>query len=386
MPLTRLKIRQFRNLGSQELEIPEDGVAVVGPNAQGKSNFLEAIYYLETLRSFRGAREDQLLGFDQEVFRLEGELSGSDDADTVTAAYQRRGKVKKVTVDGVEVDRLADGIGHLGAVIFSPLDTSLINDGPSERRRFLDIVLSLNRPGYLGHLQGYRKVLAQRNAALKLGEGDALVRAWDDAMIQAGAAVARERWAWCDEVGDSFTHYYREVSGGRPAFMRYRPSAGPDDLEPKEPAETSVPADPADAGPWEDAFRSALADTAERERRQGTTVVGPHRDEVRLSLDAPEDGLELREFGSGGQRRTAALSLRLVEADTIRRARGREPLVLMDDAFAELDEARSERVLELLEAEEKGQVILTAPKEADVRFRRDRMVRWSIDDGRIRCA
>jgi DNA replication and repair protein RecF len=382
VPLTRLRIRQFRNLGSQELEIPEEGVAVVGPNAQGKSNFLEAIYYLETLRSFRGAREEQLLGFGEEVFRLEGELSGSDDADTVSAAFQRRGKIKKVTVDGAEVDRMADGIGHLGAVIFSPLDTALVNSGPSERRRYLDIVLSLNRPGYLGHLQGYRKILGQRNAALKLGEGDALVRAWDDAMIREGAAVARERSAWCWEVGESFTHYYRQVSGGRAAYMRYRPSAGPVGSAGAEPGADR----PADAEVWEDAFRTALAETADRERRQGTTVVGPHRDEVKLSLDDAEDGLELREFGSGGQRRTAALALRLVEADTIRRARGREPLVLMDDAFAELDEARSERVLELLEAEEKGQVILTAPKEADVRFRRDRMVRWSIDDGRIECS
>jgi DNA replication and repair protein RecF len=119
------------------------------------------------------------------------------------------------------------------------------------------------------------------------------------------------------------------------------------------------------------------------DRRLGFTSVGPHRDELRLTVERGEGPLDLRQYGSGGQRRTAALALRLVEADTIRAAGGREPIVLMDDAFAELDEGRSERILDLLEAEERGQVILTAPKESDIRFRKDRLERRTIRDGRI---
>ena len=141
------------------------------------------------------------------------------------------------------------------------------------------------------------------------------------------------------------------------------------------------------AGDGEDvvatAYLEALERAAERDRRLGTTTVGPHRDEVTFTLEGDEGGVDVRDFGSGGQRRTVALALRLVEARTIREARGVEPLVLMDDVFAELDAGRSERVLELMEREETGQVILTAPKDADVRLRRESLPRWGIRDGRI---
>ncbi len=131
------------------------------------------------------------------------------------------------------------------------------------------------------------------------------------------------------------------------------------------------------------AIRVALASIQERERRLRSTLVGPHRDDLVISLKDEDIVLDLREYGSGGQQRTAALALRLVEADTIREARNQEPIVLMDDVFAELDPARSERILELLEEEERGQVILTAPKESDVRIRRNALSRWRIEDGVI---
>src|SRR5690606_22234481 len=155
----------------QDLEIPREGLALVGDNAQGKSSFLEAIYYLETFRSFRGARDEQLLAFGEGVFRVAGTVLREDEGGSapvdheVTAAFAKEGKRKKVTVDGTEPDRLGDAIGSLGAVIFSPSDIELVGGGPDERRRFLDIVLSLNEPGYLGALQEYRQGLARRNAS-----------------------------------------------------------------------------------------------------------------------------------------------------------------------------------------------------------------------------
>jgi DNA replication and repair protein RecF len=126
----------------------------------------------------------------------------------------------------------------------------------------------------------------------------------------------------------------------------------------------------------------ALEEAGDRELRVGTTVVGPHRDEMNISLEGDRE-LDVRDYGSGGQRRTAALALRLVEARTIREARGLDPLVLMDDVFAELDAGRSERILDLIEREETGQVILTAPKASDVRVRRDVLPRWGIRGGLI---
>lgn len=387
MRLSRIEIRHFRNLGCQELEVPPEGMAVVGANAQGKSNLLEAIYYLETFRSFRGARDDQLVAFGQEAFHLRAVLGadGAPDVDDVarrgaepglddrrpeiTAAFQTSGRRKKVTRDGVEADRLGDALGTLSAVVFSPSDVAIVTEGPGERRRFLDVLLSLNEEGYLESLQRFRHVLSQRNAALKETSTAGTADAWNPQLVRSGAEVMVARRAWIDAWSESFRDYYAHVSGGRPATMRYRPNV---DLD-GEGIEEAM-----------GAYREALRDSAESERRMKTTMVGPQRDEVVLSLEDGEGGLDVRDFGSGGQRRTAALALRLVEADTIRERRGHEPLVLLDDAFAELDEARSERILELLEREDTGQVILTAPKESEIRVRREGLPRWTIDGGRIR--
>lgn len=372
MRLTALALRHFRNLGVQDLELPAEGVALIGDNAQGKSNFLEAIYYLETFRSFRGARDEQLVGFGQDVFRVVGRGTcgeGQGGEIEVAAAFERRGKRKKVSVDGREAERLGDGLGRLSAVIFSPADIELVSGGPKDRRRFLDIVLSLSEPGYLSALQDYRRVLASRNASLKDGHPASVVTAWDDGLTAAGAQVIQARRDWLEGGAASFAGYYAAVSDGAKATMTYRSSI---DLS-----------DTSGAGDVRLAFREALVHTTDRDRRFGTTSVGPHRDDVRLRVDGPRDGLDLRDYGSGGQRRTAALALRLLEARTIRERRGSSPLILLDDVFAELDEGRSERVLQLMDAEETGQVLLTAPRESDVRLRRDTLDRWRISAGVI---
>lgn len=372
MRLSALVIRDFRNLGTQDLEFPREGVALIGDNAQGKSNLLEAIYYLETLRSFRGARDEQLVAFGEPVFRVAGttEADGSDSrGGEVTAAYEKKAKRKKVSVDGVEPDRLGDALGHLAAVIFSPTDIDLVSGGPSQRRRFLDIVLSLSEPGYLTRLQDYRKVLIRRNAALKANQPGAAVAAWDQGLIQNGAEVVRARRDWLEAQVGAFGDYYRHVSDGPRAHMEYKPGF---------PLEGGLTVQ--EIG---EAFGCALMDSCGRERRMGSTLVGPHRDDVRLRLGDEHEGLDLRDYGSGGQRRTAALALRLVEAKTIREKRGRTPLILLDDVFAELDEGRSERVLALMDAEEMGQVVLTAPKAEDVRVKTDALARWRIRGGRI---
>ena len=371
MRLSELSLRHFRNLGVQDLRIPDQGVALVGENAQGKSNLLEAIYYLETLRSFRGARDEQLVAFGEDVFRLVGTVEdarGGASTVEVAAAFQRRGRRKKVTVAGDEPRRLGDALGHLGAVIFSPADVGLVNDGPGERRRFLDIVLSLNAVGYLEALQQYRHVLSQRNAALKDNHPEAMVRIWDDRLVRSGARVVEGRRRWLNLRGPLFSRYYAEVAGGQEASLEYRPGFSLEDAP--------------DGEAVEEAFRAGLRGSGERERRTGSTVVGPHRDEVRFYLEGERE-LDVRDFGSGGQRRTVALALRLAEAATIREVRGREPVILLDDVFAELDGGRSERILEIMEREETGQVILTAPKASDVRFRSDSLPRWHIHAGRI---
>jgi len=370
--LSTLHLRHFRNLAEQQLDLPAQGAAIVGENAQGKTNLLEAIYYLETFRSFRGTRDDRLVAFGQDVFRVVGRLEGDDGTGgggvEVTAAFQIRGK-KKVTVDGQEPERLGDGLGRLAAVVFSPADVGLVSDGPGARRRFLDIVLSLNVPGYLQQLQQFRQILGQRNAALKNGHGRAAIQVWEPGLIQSGAGVMAHRLSWVEQWQVAFTEYFQRVSGSQPGHMVYQPDVRLDGARSSE--EISV------------AYGQALEGARERELRLGTTVVGPQRDDLRLTVQEDGEDRELREFGSGGQRRTAALALRLAEAATIRAARGQEPIVLMDDIFAELDPGRSERILALLEEEETGQVLLTVPKESDIRLRRESLPRWRIRQGLV---
>ena len=378
MFLSRLRIRDFRNLGVQELVIPREGVAILGDNAQGKSNLLEAIYYLETLRSFRGAKDSQLVAFGRSVFRVEGEITdGTQSRETaggapgpegapgpIAAAFDRVSREKRVFVGGDAQETLSAGLGHVGAVIFSPDDIRMVNGPPAERRRFLDIVLSLNKQGYMLALQRYRRALAQRNAALKSGMGVAGVEGWNRVLATEGSVLIRARADWVQANATRFTEHYGAISGSETATMMYRPSVASGE------GDTT-------AGD----LLAALRDAESRDLRLRTTTLGPHRDE--LSMIIVEDDLEVREFGSGGQRRTAALALRLIEADTIASARGIDPIILMDDAFAELDQPRSERLLGRIEAGLVGQVILTAPKEADVRVRGDVLPRWRIKAGRI---
>ena len=367
MRLTRLSLFHFRNLGVQELEFPPEGVAIIGPNAHGKTNLLEAIYYLETFRSFRAARDEQLLAFEHPVFRLVGGFADESGEVEVTAAFQRAGPRKKVTVNGHEPDRMGDALGRTATVVFAPSDVRVVTGGPAERRRFLDIMLSLAVPGYLRALQQYRIVLAQRNAALKAGGGRASVAAWDDALTSYGTEVMRARRDWIATSGDDFHAFYQEISGGRPAFLTYQPSVG-------EAAE-------AEPEQLRELFARALERSREREMRLASTVVGPHRDEMRVSLVVASGELDLRTYGSGGQQRTGALSLRLAEAATVREVRGKTPILLLDDVFAELDEGRSRRIMELIEGNLRHQVILTAPREVDIQVRRKTIPRWRVENG-----
>ena len=213
--LSGLQIRHFRNLAEQQLDLPAEGVAIVGENAQGKTNLLEAIYYLETFRSFRGSRDHRLVAFGEEFFRVVGSLEGEapEDRVEVAAAFQTKGKRKKVTLNGEEPERLGDGLGRLAAVVFSPADVALVSEGPGARRRFLDIVLSLNAPGYLAALQRFRQVLSQRNAALEGWQGRGTVEVWDEGLIESGARVMEERLRWVERWQEDFSSYYQRVSG-----------------------------------------------------------------------------------------------------------------------------------------------------------------------------
>ena len=370
--LRELRLRDFRNFRETELRFPSAGVLVVGENGSGKTNLLEAIWYLEVFRSLRGANDEQLVRFGADGFHLRGRFENAAGRSTeVSVGYDARTRKKRVVVDGAEAERLGDAIGHAAVVVFSPADVALVSGGPAERRHFLDIVLCLNRRGYIDALQRFRQALRQRNSLLRQGAEQALIDAYEPGLVEPAAVVIEERARWVAEHAPMFEQRTTQV-GGRTSRMRYRPGVKMDDAAGLSERARII-----------EALRDAFARNAQRERERGVTMAGPHRDDLEIVLESPDGDLDLREYGSGGQQRTAAVALRMIEAQTVRDARGVEPLVLLDDVFAEFDAQRSARILELMSDGHDAQAIFTAPKQSDVHGRAASLEHWGIAGGVI---
>jgi len=368
--LDTLAIRDFRNLERVEIEPPASGMLIVGENGQGKTNFLEAIYYLQLLRSVRGARDQDLVRFGASGFHLAAHVA-SDRVSQIGIGFERAGKRKRVRLDGVVSDRLGDAVGALPVTMFSPADVDLVSGGPAARRRFLDIMLAVTSRGYLRALQRYRAALVRRNAALRdtarqpAVRGDARVEIWEDPLAEHGAILWTEREAWVRWANERFGAHARAI-GGDTIAIRYASTA---------------PAVEADGD-----RRAALARVLGQQRttdvKLGLTRSGPHRDDLIITI-AGSDGAsrELRIFGSAGQQRTAAIALRLLEAETLYDRRGGSPLLLLDDPFAELDVPRTRRIVALLSQRGFGQTVLAVPRETDIPGDMPRLERFRITGG-----
>ena len=365
--LGTLALRDFRNLARLDLGFPSAGAVVVGENGQGKSNLLEAIYYLHLLRSVRGARDVDVVRFGAPGFHISARTSGGAFHE-LSAGFERQGRRKRVKVDGAEPARLSDALGALPCVLFSPADVDLVGGAPSSRRRYLDILLALSSRPYLAALQRYRAALAQRNAALRESMRSAGPRAehraavWESPLAEHGAVLWRERVAWSARAAGRFAELCAAIGEQTVVAMRYATSL--------EPASTDV-------HDVTDALARALEHKRGLDMRRGITHAGPHRDDLALTLD----GRELRAFGSAGQQRTAAIALRLLEAETLHERLGAAPLFLLDDPFAELDARRSSRILDLLAEQGMGQTLLTVPRASDIPPALSSRARWRITAG-----
>ena len=365
--LGTLALRDFRNLARLDLGFPSAGAVLVGENGQGKSNLLEAIYYLHLLRSVRGARDVDVVRFGAPGFHVSARTSGGTFHE-LSAGFERQGRRKRVKLDGAEPPRLSDALGALPCVLFSPADVDLVGGAPSSRRRYLDILLALSSRPYLAALQRYRGALAQRNAALReamRGTGpraEQRVAVWEAPLAEHGAVLWRERVAWSERAAGRFAELCAAIGEESPVAMRYATS-----LEPAG----------ADAHDVAGALTRALEHKRGLDMRRGITHAGPHRDDLALTLD----GRELRAFGSAGQQRTAAIALRLLEAETLHERLGAAPLFLLDDPFAELDARRSSRILDLLAEQGMGQTLLTVPRASDIPPALSSLARWRISAG-----
>ena len=349
MWIRRLTLSHFRNYRSLQLDLPQGLILVLGDNAQGKSNLLEAAFLLATTKSDRVQTDGGLIHWEaldelQPVARVAAEIERSDGPLELEIAIAGRPKPgdrsrvpasKRLRVNGV-AKRQADVVGQLMAVLFTTADMELISGPPSERRRYLDVMLSQIDPAYAQALQQYGKVVTQRNALLKriqageAGEGE--LDFWDEELSGHGATLFARRAASVESLAALAAKAHHDLSGGLEELMLvYVPR-----LENWDAERCRTQASGLDA-----AMQNALSGNRPRDIGAGMTLTGPHRDDVAIELD----GNSASEFASRGQQRTAALALRLAEARFMADQRGELPVVLLDDVLSELDEERRQAVL-----------------------------------------
>ncbi len=353
MRLDALTIRNFRNIISLDCEIPPEGVVIIGENGQGKTSLLEAIFYLALFRSLRGSRDRELVSFGSDGFFVAGEVG-----QRIQAGYEISGQRKKVSIDGDPITRLGDAVGRFTAVPLAPADRELITDGPGARRRFLDVLLSLGDKQYLRRLSELKAVLKQRNAALRMGRKDEAA-AFDGPFATAAEYIVRVRRQWADDWQTRYAEINTALGEAGTSSMEYSPR--------REEPET------------QETIRSELAITIERDLAGTTTGFGPHRHDLRIL----REGRDLRRYGSGGQQRTAAIALRLLEAEALTERTGDRPVTMYDDIFTELDAKRQGYLLDMMKDWDNTQVIVTAPRESEVPREMFDRPRWSINGGKI---
>ena len=381
MRVVHLSLRDFRSYAEVELPLDAGVTALIGPNGQGKTNLVEAVGYLASLGSHRVAQDAPLvrLGAERAVVRAQ---VVRDDRQLLVELEITPGRANRARVNGSPVPRPRDVLGILRSVLFAPEDLALVKGDPSERRRFLDELLVLRHPRFAGVRSDYDRVLKQRNALLKSGAGRRpsssqgqvdlrTLEVWDSHLGAVGGELLAARLDLVDALRPLVDKAYQSVAesgfaSSGPATMDYRSSLGDD-----------VPL-VADKELLAAALLERMATERKAELDRGISLVGPHRDELLLKLGP----LPAKGYASHGESWSFALALRLASYDLLRAESdaGGEPVLVLDDVFAELDTGRRERLATLVQGAE--QVIITAAVPDDVP---EQLVggRWDVHDGAV---
>jgi DNA replication and repair protein RecF len=356
--LDHLWVADFRNYAAAELALPPGLAVIVGDNGAGKTNLLEAMAYLATLASFRGAGNDALVrtGAAAAVVRGEGVRAGRSLLIEVEIKAAGRGRV---TLNRQPLRRSADVADALRVTVFSPDDLELVKAGPTGRRRYLDELLACLHPRHEVTRRDFEKVVRQRNALLAQISGvrgplpedvATTLEVWDARLVETGEAVANARGDLVARLEPALVKAYSQLSGGASVTIAYE-------------------------APWrEGGLAAALRQARRDELRRGVSLVGPHRDELALAIG----GLPARTHTSQGEQRSLALALRLAGHDVVTEMVGEPPLLLLDDVFSELDALRSAALLSHLPG---GQAVLTTTGHVPEGVHPELMVR--VQDGRI---
>lgn len=333
MVLRYLNLHQFRNYETLHQEFPAALNVLLGSNAQGKSNLLEAIYLLATTKSMRGATDLELIRWDAPAAFIRAEVLREKANDVEVEVALSRTHKKKLVVNTVGVNRAADFVGQLKCVSFSVSDLEVVHGEPSRRRRFLDLEISQISPSYCHSLGYYRRIVEQRNRLLKMSRDRSMrssleetLGTWTDQLVQYGSKLVERRKDFLERLQEAAAPIHEELTEGREQLkIAYQPSVR---LQHSPTVEA--------------AFREALREVHQEELRRQVTLVGPHRDEIQFLVS----GRDMRTYGSQGQQRTVALSTKLGELAMIRELTGEPPVCLLDDVFSELDAMRRRHLME----------------------------------------
>jgi len=353
--LAHLRLRDFRNYPRLDVDFAPGFHVLLGDNAQGKTNILEAIYLMATLRSFRGVGGAQMIRHGAKGYFVGGTVVGQGERDIKIYWSARE---RKLALDGQPVKRLADYFGALRTVVFCTEDLQLVKGSGRTRRRFLDLLLAQTQPGYLSLLQRYMTAVRNRNALLKQRSPDEpSLESFSIEMVKLGNDIIRARRELVPKFSPLARLAYRRIANDAEELrLEYQPSVERD-------------------------FAVELAQSRNREQTYRSTLVGPHRDDLQLLLDEKYAA----QFGSEGQKRTLAMALKMAQAEFLTGIHGSPPILLIDDVMGELDVKRRSGFLPLLDQARKtsGQVFMTCTEENWPRELGRDLKRWQVVNGTL---
>lgn len=364
MIIQSLNLRNFRNYEELQGTFSDQVNVLYGNNGQGKTNILEALFLCAVGKSFRTSKETELIRNEQDAFRVQVAIK-QDINDSIGISLNRQ-KQKAIQVNGLYLRKMGQLMGSLLAVLFSPEDMMLISEGPSLRRRFLDIAISQLKPSYFYNLQQYHKILVQKNTLLRdrkrFGKKNDLLSVWNQQQAVVGTQIMQERIEFANKVSKfaQGKHQYlsRDTEELCISYDSWLWKEVGDDLTAERVLEI-------------------LERNEEREVEREMALFGPHRDDLNLTLN----GFDLKKYGSQGQKRTAVLSMKMAEWEIMKADTGRVPLLLLDDVLSELDGARQNLLLSCTEG---AQVFLTCTgKNALKNAQNSRVEYFWIENGRI---
>lgn len=357
MVIERLTIKNYRNYAFAEI-FPDKGVNLfIGDNAQGKTNLLESVRLASVGRSSRTPRWQELIKWGEKAASVNVRVRKDVGADEVTV---RLSDVKSVSVNGFPVSRIGELMGVVKTVLFTPDELAIVKDGPGERRRFADIALcQLSRP-YFYALTRYNKILSQRNRLLKSGPTDDALEVWDMQLAREGAGVIKSRRGFTRRIAELAEKIHSEIAENEKLEVSYEGIEGGS----KEEIENN--------------FYSMLVKNHARDKQFCITHCGPQRDDMAIRAN----GVDLRTYGSQGQQRSAALSLKLAEMELLKQESGEYPVLLLDDVLSELDHKRQSELIKKIGA---YQTIITCTHlPDDVRERIGKVTEFEVVSGSVK--